>query len=133
MPPARLYYIPPSSRIPWFELIARTFPDALDCPRCGATLSVIAYITELAVVRKILEHLGLPSAPTELGFEFAEDPDQVRCAHDQDNQPIEPDGAVRDGPCDRWPGGRNGTETTCQCSTDTSGYNCPAETSDSGP
>jgi hypothetical protein len=55
-----------SGRIPWSELIAHTFPDALDCPKCGATLSVIAYITELAVVRKILEHLGLPSAPTEL-------------------------------------------------------------------
>ena len=55
-----------SGRIPWSELIARTFPDALDCPTCGATLSVIADITELAVVRKILEHLGLPPAPTEL-------------------------------------------------------------------
>jgi hypothetical protein len=40
---------------------------------------VIAYITELTVVRKILAHLGLPSAapepaaarlPRELGFDF---------------------------------------------------------------
>jgi hypothetical protein len=48
----------------------------------GGTLSVIAYITGLAVVRKILEHLGLPSGlsepaparlPRDLSFEF--DPD----------------------------------------------------------
>ena len=55
-----------SGRIPWAELIARTFPDALDCPKCGATLSVIAYLTEITVVRKILEHLGLPAGSTEL-------------------------------------------------------------------
>jgi hypothetical protein len=74
-PPPR----PPGGRLPWAELIARTFPDALDCPRCGGTLSVIAFITELAVVRKILEHLGLSSGftelaparlPRELGFDF---------------------------------------------------------------
>jgi hypothetical protein len=77
-PPPR----PPGGRIPWAELIARTFEGALDCPRCGATLSVIAYVTELVVVRKILEHLGLPSAspelaparlPRELGFDFEPD------------------------------------------------------------
>jgi hypothetical protein len=70
---------PPGGRIPWAELIARTFEGALDCPRCSATLSVIAYVTELAAVRKILEHLGLPSGapepaparlPRELDFDF---------------------------------------------------------------
>jgi hypothetical protein len=61
-PPSR----PPGGRFPWAELIRRTFPDALDCPKCGGTLSVIAFITELAVVRKIIDHLGLPAGPTEL-------------------------------------------------------------------
>jgi len=77
-PPPR----PPGGRIPWAELIARTFPDALDCPKCGGTLSVIAFITELAVVRTILEHLGLPAGtpplasarlPRELAFDFEAD------------------------------------------------------------
>jgi hypothetical protein len=75
-PPAR----PPSGRFPWAELIARTFPGALDCPRCGATLSVIAYITQVAVVRKILEHLGLSAAPTELAP--ARLPDELGSAFD---------------------------------------------------
>jgi hypothetical protein len=74
-PPQRL----PSGRFPWAELIRRTFPDALSCPRCGAALSVIAFITELAVVAKILTHLGLPAGtpvlaparlPKELSLDF---------------------------------------------------------------
>jgi hypothetical protein len=73
-PPQRL----PSGRFPWAELIRRSFPDALSCPTCGATLSVIAFITALAVVRKILEHLGLPSgtpvlAPARLPKELSLD------------------------------------------------------------
>jgi len=77
-PPPR----PPGGRFPWAELIARTFPDALDCPTCGGALSVIAYITETAVVRRILQHLGLPAGcpqlappacPKELGFDFEPD------------------------------------------------------------
>ncbi|MFZ5787743.1 MAG: hypothetical protein ACOY3Y_14985 [Acidobacteriota bacterium] len=53
---------PPGGRLPWAELIARTFPDALDCPKCGGTLSVIAFITELAVVRTILAHRSTAAA-----------------------------------------------------------------------
>ena len=87
-----------SGRIRWSELIARTFPGALDCPQCRARLSVIAYITELAVVRKILEHLGLPSAPTELaparfphelGFDFEADFDPA-CAAGADDTSTSP-------------------------------------------
>jgi len=33
--------------------------DPLECPTCGAGMRVIAFITDPAVVRKILEHLGL--------------------------------------------------------------------------
>ncbi|MGH7338356.1 MAG: hypothetical protein ACREI7_12300, partial [Myxococcota bacterium] len=32
---------------------------ALRCPRCGATLRLIAAIEEPAIARRILEHLGL--------------------------------------------------------------------------
>jgi len=56
----------------------------LKCPSCGRKMVVLATITEPAVVRKILEHLGvrasaLPRAkarapawdPVSLGFESA--------------------------------------------------------------
>ena len=87
-------------------MIAHTFPDALDCPNCGATLSVIAYITEIAVVRKILEHLGLPDGSTELaparlppglGFDFEAAFDEPCSAEADDDEQIEPDLAGRGG------------------------------------
>ena len=53
---------PPSYRIPWAELLKRTWnTDLLSCPRCHGRLKIIAFITELAVVRKILAHLRLPT------------------------------------------------------------------------
>ena len=53
---------PPSYRIPWAELLKRTWDsDVLSCPRCHGRLKIIAFITELAVVRKILAHLRLPT------------------------------------------------------------------------
>jgi hypothetical protein len=33
----------------------------LDCPRCHGRLKIIAFITELAVVTRILTHLRLPT------------------------------------------------------------------------
>lgn len=35
--------------------------DVLECPGCGGRLEVLAFITEQAVARKILDHLGLAS------------------------------------------------------------------------
>lgn len=37
--------------------------DPLLCPRCGGTTKVLAVIERPAVVRQILDHLGLPAAP----------------------------------------------------------------------
>ena len=37
--------------------------DVLHCEQCGGRLEVIAFLTERAVVRKVLEHLGLPTEP----------------------------------------------------------------------
>lgn len=55
---------PRRRRVPWAELLRRVFAvDVLLCPRCGGQMAVIAYITEAAVLAKILSHLGLPSAP----------------------------------------------------------------------
>jgi len=54
---------PPQSRIPWAELLRRTFAvDVLKCPRClTGSLAVLAFITDPAVVLKILAHLSLPT------------------------------------------------------------------------
>ena len=55
---------PRRSRLPWAELLRRVFAlDVLVCGRCGGPMAVVAYITEAAVVGKILTHLGLPTTP----------------------------------------------------------------------
>ena len=40
--------------------------DVLRCPYCGAKRKLIALITDGAVVRKILEHLELPTTTESL-------------------------------------------------------------------
>ena len=42
----------------WAERLRRVFQVEVDlCPACGGALRIIAFITELAVVRRILSHL----------------------------------------------------------------------------
>src|SRR6476620_4126206 len=54
-----------SPRIDWAKLIRRTFGlDALCCAHCAGRLRLLAVIPSKATARKILEHLGLPAAPT---------------------------------------------------------------------
>jgi hypothetical protein len=49
-------------RYQWAALLQRVFGlDALRCPRCGATLRLIAAIEDPAIARHILEYLGLPA------------------------------------------------------------------------
>ena len=52
----------------------------LKCPRCDQRLSIIAFITDLVIVRKILAHLHLPTTlspplparlDAQLGFDLA--------------------------------------------------------------
>ena len=48
----------------WAVLIARiyeVFP--LLCPRCGGQMRLIAFITEGAQIRRILDHIGVDSEP----------------------------------------------------------------------
>jgi hypothetical protein len=48
-------------RVPWAELLRRVFfVDALRCSRCAMPMVVLAFLTEPAVVTRILAHLGLP-------------------------------------------------------------------------
>ena len=47
----------------WAELIRRIYEaDPLVCPRCGATMRIVAFITEPAVIRRILRHLAAKGA-----------------------------------------------------------------------
>lgn len=47
----------------WAELLKRTFEiDVLTCPWCDGKRKLIALLTDGAVLRMILEHLGLPTA-----------------------------------------------------------------------
>jgi len=46
----------------WAELMRRTFDiDVLRCPNCGGRMKLIAVIEDPKVIRKILEHLRLPT------------------------------------------------------------------------
>ena len=45
---------------PWDEVLPRV------CPKCGGEMRIIAFITEAVVIRKILGHLGEPTAPPKI-------------------------------------------------------------------
>ena len=50
-------------RIPskgWAEMIRKVYEvDPMVCPKCGGTMKVIAFITEYAVVDRIIDYLKL--------------------------------------------------------------------------
>ena len=52
----------------WAALLQRVFAvDALQCPRCGGTLRLLASIEDPAVARAILECLDLPARAPPIG------------------------------------------------------------------
>ena len=55
-----------SHYIDWARLLARVGIDALACPECGGRMRVLAAITNPFVIRRILDHLGLPAEPSAL-------------------------------------------------------------------
>jgi len=61
---------PPSKRprrLVWASLMRRVLDiDVLTCPKCAASMVIIAFITDPSVLTKILDHLKLPSAPPSL-------------------------------------------------------------------
>jgi Putative transposase len=63
-----------SRRLEWAVMMKRTFGFAvLRCPRCSRQMRVVSTITEPAVVRQILDHLGVRASP--LPRAPARDPD----------------------------------------------------------
>ncbi len=55
---------PTKSRIPWAQLLKRVFNiDIETCLKCGGKTKIIAAIEDPHVIKKILNHLGLPTAP----------------------------------------------------------------------
>ena len=53
-----------SSYIPWAELLRRVFAeDVLSCVRCGGRMKIIATVTDLEAVKKILTCIGLSARP----------------------------------------------------------------------
>ena len=84
-------------RLSWAALLARIFfVDVLWCPRCGGRRRIVSFLTDPAVVRRILTHLGLPTeAPAiaraalapDVGVDVAvdvEDPALLVDRHDDD-------------------------------------------------
>lgn len=44
----------------WRECIKKVWEvDPLECPRCGAEMKIVSFITQAAVIRRILQHLNL--------------------------------------------------------------------------
>jgi hypothetical protein len=44
----------------WAEMIRKVYEvDPMVCPRCGGTMKVIAFLTDYAVVDRIIDHLNL--------------------------------------------------------------------------
>jgi hypothetical protein len=55
---------PPRRHLGWAALLRRALDvDALACFRCAAPMTVLAFLTDPAVVRRILTHLSLPADP----------------------------------------------------------------------
>jgi len=75
--------------LPWAQLLRRVFfLDALTCPRCEASMLVLALISEPRVVRKILLHLRLP----------ADVPPQAAAVHRDDEESLFDDDAAGEKP-----------------------------------
>jgi len=44
----------------WAEMICKVYEvDPMACPKCGGTIKIIDFITEYAVVDRIIDHLKL--------------------------------------------------------------------------
>jgi len=64
-PPEKIWRSP--ARYLWVMLLARIYEAfPLTCPRCGAEMRIIAFITEAVDVRALLDHIGEPATPPRI-------------------------------------------------------------------
>jgi hypothetical protein len=82
-----------AARYAWALLLARiceVFP--LLCPKCGAEIRIIAFITEAPSVREILAQLGEPTSPPRIaparGPPLWEMPDAGKDRFDPQAEPV---------------------------------------------
>ena len=55
------------NRVTWARLLKRVFDvDVETCGICGGKVKIIAAIKEGEVIKKILDHIGMPSVPPEI-------------------------------------------------------------------
>jgi len=85
------------SRLPWALLLKREFlTDALKCPKCKGRMKILTAITKPEAIRKILDHLGIPSeAPRRTS---ARPPPQAELARTSDLA----EGDYADPPSPEW-------------------------------
>ena len=72
-----------SPRVDWANLLRRSFDvDVLACPKCHGRLRVLSEVTDPAMVRLMLEGLGLPTEAPNAAR--ARDPTELFAAIDVD-------------------------------------------------
>ena len=60
---------PKAKRISWARLLKRVFNiDVTICQKCQGEVRIIAAIEDPKVIKKILEHMGLPSTAPKLAY-----------------------------------------------------------------
>ena len=58
---------PAAKRIAWARLLKRVFGiDVSICPKCSGQIKIIAAIEDPKVIKKILDHMGIPSTAPRL-------------------------------------------------------------------
>ena len=72
-------------KISWARLLKRVFNIDITCPECQDPLKVISSIEDRPVIKKILDHVGLPTEPPPI--HPARAPPQPEFDFDQDFQP----------------------------------------------
>ncbi|MFH1529958.1 MAG: transposase [Pseudomonadota bacterium] len=88
-------------RLGWAKLLRRVLDvDVLTCPECATSMTVIAFLTDPPVLRRILDHLGLPSSSPPLA--------PARSPLDEAGLFVDEDTVAEEGD---WPDPEEGNET----------------------
>ena len=83
--------VPLPRHLSWARLLKRVLDvEALTCTRCATPMVIVAFLSDPAVLQRILDHLGLPAAPPPIApsqrppddddsLPFPDDQDTHRC------------------------------------------------------